>query len=352
MSPQEAKSRLTLILALSALALTGVALWPRHPSGPVAGPGIGGFQKGMVLGLFSLDDPGRIERQIEELEGLGVSSVALVVPWSIPDVRSLEMRPRADLTPTDAALRTAIRAAHERGMTALLMPILYVEDVGEGRWRGTLDPPGWTPWFAAYGRFILRYAELAGQEGAEYFIVGSELGSTEGRRAEWLDLIGKVRGVYSGRISYSANWDRPDLVSFADALDVLGMNAYHELSPVPGAPEEALVEAWGPIREAIGRWASRWGKRILFTEIGYPSRPGASVDPWNSQGGDEPDLEAQRRCYRAFRRAWGGEPVLEGVYFYIWWGDGGPADTGYTPRGKPAAEEIRRWYRGEERRQR
>jgi len=38
--------------------------------------------------------------------------------------------------------------------------------------------------------------------------------------------------------------------------------------------------------------------------------------------------------------------MLEGVYFYLWWGAGGPEDKDYTPRGKGAEAVIRDWFRG------
>src|SRR5207253_3061449 len=32
------------------------------------------------------------------------------------------------------------------------------------------------------------------------------------------------------------------------------------------------------------------------------------------------------------------------AFFYEWWGEGGPLDSRYTPRGKPAEELIRRFF--------
>ena len=39
-----------------------------------------------------------------------------------------------------------------------------------------------------------------------------------------------------------------------------------------------------------------------------------------------------------------GRPWLAGVYFYMWWDDPADGGIGYTPRGKPAAATLRRWY--------
>ena len=91
-------------------------------------------------------------------------------------------------------------------------------------------------------------------------------------------------------------------------------------------------------------WSRLHGRPILFTEVGYPSRRGAATDPWNYAARRPGDLEGQRRCYRAFAEAWEGVPELAGAFFYLWWGEGGPEDRDYTPRGKPAAHELSRWF--------
>jgi len=52
-------------------------------------------------------------------------------------------------------------------------------------------------------------------------------------------------------------------------------------------------------------------------------------------------------AFAAFRRTWtiaakdSPPSPLEGVYIWNWYGYGGPASNGYTPRGKPAVDEIK-----------
>ena len=54
-----------------------------------------------------------------------------------------------------------------------------------------------------------------------------------------------------------------------------------------------------------------------------------------------PNPDEQRRAFAAFRRAWSGNAVLDGVYIWNWYGFGGGGTVGYTPRGKPAEVEVR-----------
>jgi hypothetical protein len=271
------------LLAAMIVALFHVAA-PAGPAPAVAFTGSGSpgtFHKGMVFGLFARDDRGHTDRAIADLKALGVDSVCIVIPWVTPDVQSLELAPRGDMTPGDAALEYAIKKAHAAGMRVFLMPFIYVDRVAPGMWRGTLAPPDWGAWFDVYGRFLLRYAALADRLGVEMLSVGSELCSTEERRGDWQALIGKVRGAYGGLLTYSANWDHLDSVSFLDLLDVAGMNAYFELSDQDDPSLEDLMAAWGRVKPGIDAWRARAGLPLLITEVGYPSRLRAAADPWD-----------------------------------------------------------------------
>jgi len=336
---------------LAAAAVTAAALIASSGScGVLDAPRLRGdatarFEKGMVFGLYSHAEPSHTFRALDEIRSLGTNSIAIMIPWVTADIHSADIAPHPQITPSDRSLRRAIRTAHDLGMRVLLMPFVYVAELGEGEWRGTLAPPDWEAWFEQYGDFILHYAALSEEEGVHFFSVGSELCSTESRRRDWERLIGSVRGVFTGKVTYSANWDHRDGLEFAGSLDLLGMNAYFELGE-PDAPVEVLVAAWGPILEEVEAWRSRFGKDLILTEVGYPSRAGAVGDPWNHGATGDAAPQEQFRLYEAFRRAWGGNPHLQGVYFYQWWGAGGPLDTGYTPRGKPAETVVREWYAG------
>jgi glycosyl hydrolase family 113 len=299
----------------------------------------------VVFGLFARTEPGYIESSLGEIRDLGADAVSIVIPWVTPDVRSLEIAPRADMTPGDGALREAIREAHRLGMSVFLLPLLYVDVTAPGEWRGTLSPPDWNAWFASYSRRLLPLAALAEEERVELLSVGSELCSSETRRDAWLDLIARTRKVYGGSLTYSANWDHLEPVSFLDALDFAGTNAYFKLTDDPDADEPDLKAAWDQVIPTIESWRSRSGKPLILTEVGYPSRRGSGIDPWDYGSQAPVDLAAQWRCYRAFVHAWTGNPSLSGVYFYLWWGGGGATDRGYTPRGKPAEQVLRAWFR-------
>ena len=309
-----------------------------------------GFRRGASLGLFVSDPEPAVQQRIysmllDEMAATGVTDVELVVRYGQQTVDSPGLARRAGLTPDDALLATVIGAARARGMRVFLLPIVHVEERAMGVWRGTLAPPDLERWWADYRAFVLHYARLAEASGAVgLFSVGSELLSLEGEVPRWRALIADVRAVYHGQLTYSANWDHYAQVPFWDALDVVGLTAYHELTPIADPDEAALVAGWRSWAEALIAWADARDLRFVSTEIGYPSSAHGAARPWDHREGEHPALDLQLRCYRALYRAWHAEPRLAGLYVWNWFGFGGADDRGYTPRGKPARAVLARWF--------
>ena len=286
-----------------------------------------------------------LDAQVDEVAALGANQLQIVVQWGQHDIRSSAIAPYQWGT-DDEEIRRVIRHAHRRGLGVLLFPIVHVAQKARGEWRGKLVPGDGAAWWRDYRRFILHYAQLAASEGVSLFSVGSELGSMERDEARWRALISEVRAVFPGALTYSANWDHFLNVGFWDALDLVGLNAYHPITTRADATEAELRIAWVLIRDQILRWLSFVRRPLVFTEVGYPSVDGGAVRPYAHDSDRPVDLEEQRRAYAAFVGAWRGQEALHGTYFWVWQGAGGPTDAGYTPRGKPALDVLRGWYRG------
>ena len=107
----------------------------------------------------------------------------------------------------------------------------------------------------------------------------------------WRRVIEEVRGVYSGALTYAANFDQYHQVGFWDALDVIGVNAYFplrdELSSAPVAELEAkMIESWRRVLGGIDevRAAQHPDAPVIFTELGYTSWRGSTIQPWAGDG--------------------------------------------------------------------
>ena len=304
----------------------------------------------MALGLYGHpNDPARADEEMAAIARLGATGIVLPVFWSSPDTASTVIEPFDYGVPQsaydDAVVAIAARA-HARGLAFQLLPIVRLERIGPGSWRGTLQPTDWDAWWSSYRRFILHHAAVAERAGAEYFCVGSELGTTESQRDRWIQLIGDVRRATRARLVSSANWDHYREVTFWDALDGIGLSAYFELSRAPGASQEALDAAWREHRDAILAWARPLRRPLYLTEVGYPAQSGAAVHPWDDTRQEPADPEAQARCYRAFAAAWRETPELAGATIWIWeHGKSGPEDGSYAIAGKPSAGIVEAFFR-------
>lgn len=301
--------------------------------------------RGMSLGHHSDIPPQALAEKLTEIRDLGATHVTVVLSWSTRDVRSNEIAPRKGHTPSDAKLAMMIDQSHRKGLKVLLFPLVDVRKRKPLEWRGTIKPNNWDAWWEHYRRFVLHYADLAQKHRADVLCVGSELVSTESMRQRWEHLIRLVRQRYSGQLLYSANWDHYEPVSFWDLVDLVGLTAYYRLTTDRQATTEAMEQTWREIRGKLLRWARRTKRPFLFTEVGYPSLDGGAVNPWDYTQRTSPDPDEQLRAYRAFISTWSDVPQLAGVFFWDWYGEGGPRHTGYTPRNKPAEHAIRAWFR-------
>ena len=111
--------------------------------------------------------------------------------------------------------------------------------------------------------------------------------------AHWRDLITATREIYSGKLTYAANFDHYQQVGFWSELDFIGINSYfslrRHLDDQPGRDEllEQFTAAWRVIFDRIDLFRRSAGLDdvpILFTEIGYTFRRHATVEPWNHEG--------------------------------------------------------------------
>jgi hypothetical protein len=334
--------RLALFLAVTALVVGAMAArGPLVPSDP------DGFQRGVALGLFATDPEWDYGSMLREIRALGATDVEIGVPWSQAGLEVPTIARRDGLSPSNATIQRTLRQAHALGLRVLLFPIVRVEVREPSEWRGRIrfeDPALADAWWASYAAFIGDMARLAHDEGVERLSIGSELLALEQERPRWEALIGEVRRNYDGRLLYSANWDHFDGVAFWDLVDEAGVTGYFELTRKRAPSAEELNRGWRRAKDALRAFAHRAGKPLILTEVGYPSLDGANMRPWDETRKADVDVDEQRQCYEVFADATRGASFIRGVYFWNWFGIGGPNDTGYSPRGKPAAAVIERYF--------
>ena len=233
-----------------------------------------------------------------------------------------------------ANLGATIDAAHARGLAVLVKPLV---DSKDGIWRGQFQPTDPAAFFASYKTMIVAEAQTAEAHHAELFAIGCETDQLAGSAhlADWTDIIAAVREVYSGKLTYAAEWPDPAAVSFWSQLDYAGIDNYVPLSHDPAPTIDELIAAWtqassdpevqqyfgakSPIR-FFEDFAASVGKPLLFTELGYGSNTLAAADPANFWDPASPDPALQAKLYQAFFEAWNRESssALKGVFLWDW----------------------------------
>jgi hypothetical protein len=271
----------------------------------------------------------------------------------------IEIHPDAGYwTESDSGIVSLAAMARARGMKLMLKPQLWIMGGSGGAKLAEVGPatePEWSEWFASYRAFLLHYAALAERAHVDLLCVGAELTRATTTHPEaWRELIAAARRVYHGRLTYGANWSgEARAISFWDALDAIGVQAYYPLASRPFPPEAELEQGWAPAIAALDSLHARWGKPILFTEVGWKSTSDAAVRPWEwtenvSQLLTRVSTRVQADAYEAFFRTVWKRPWFGGAFIWKWYANhmraGGPADIDFTPQNKPAEAVIAREF--------
>lgn len=284
--------------------------------------------------------------RIDRLAADHATDVTLVISYRQATRTSSDVVP-GPATPTDAALSSVVGYAHSRGLH--VSAVVHV-DPDDGSWRAYISPADRDRWFAGYDAVLRHDASLLQAAGAETFCLGAEMTGVSTNEADpsdgarWAALIADVRHLYSGRLTYSAQRQggssEVDRVTFWPLLDEIGISAYWALGSSTTDTVAGLESAWAGIDSAqVQPLYVRWGKPVLFTEVGYRSYPGSHLQPWNYTAGTSYDGEEQARDYHALLQYWQTRPYWAGVAFWELGPNGGSAnagDLGYTMEGKPA----------------
>ena len=247
----------------------------------------------------------------------------------------------------DDAVVHAVSVASDIGMYTLLKPQIYVG----GSWPGGIDMPTdaqWDKFHDYYYRWIRHYAFLAEIHEMDALCIGVEFTkATLSQPKAWREMIKKTRVLYSGQLTYAANWGTEfENIEFWDDLDFIGLNSYYPLSKKDKPTDEEMRLQFDTVKMKIKKVFDRFKKPIVFTEIGF-----RSVDtPWKNPHAEADETiseEAQRRSYEIIFEGIQNEPWCRGI---LWWKFPsyleyrGEHNNAFTPNNKLAEETVRDWF--------
>ncbi len=227
----------------------------------------------------------------------------------------------------DIGLSHTAQLAKQKGIKTLLKPHIWLRQ-GNGKWRSDIEmdsPKDWQEWFYQYKKFILHHAQLAETHGFEGLCIGTELYITSAKHEkEWRNIIAEIRKVYSGQLTYAANFYKEyNEIQFWDALDFIGLQAYFPLTDKESPSLKDLEKGWGMHHKELEKLYKKWQKPIVFTEIGYRSSQDAAIRPWEweDKGPVETEkisAETQALCYKAMFKTFWKEEWMAGVFLWKW----------------------------------
>ena len=273
----------------------------------------------------------------------------------------------------EVELTEMVKAFHDHGIHPVLKPCLTPLD---GAWMGSVAMPSTSQiagvshnytgeWFASYTDAICFYAEFAEKNNIAAMMVGAENYGVEPWDDEWLRLIEKVRGIYSGPLTYEftpSSHNQREL-KWVGSLDFLSYSYYPPARKLPDgmlfrdAPAlsvEEMTAFLAPNRERIRAIVEHFGNLpIAFTEIGVRSAHGCTARPYDYLTETDYDGEEQANYMEAVFQTFSDIPQWLGLYWWKWdetqnrphYHTDARGDKGFTIQGKPAEEVLRRWFK-------
>lgn len=257
-------------------------------------------------------------RSLAEITSLGAGWVAIHPYARVEKNGAIRFRPAGEA----GYLGRAADLAGQANVKLFWKP--HLAYWGNFEWRGAIafgdDTDAWRRFFDGYRAFIVDQARFAESVGVDLLAVGVEYELTTHHESEWRQIIAAVRSVFSGRLTYAANWDSLDQVPFWDALDLIGVHAYFPLTR-EGRPDRSTIwQGWDEPLARLAHLSQVLGEKpVLFAEIGYSRSPRAAIEPWIPDNQDTPAVRSLRRmlievAVERIERV----PFVAGMFWWKW----------------------------------
>ncbi len=294
------------------------------------------------------------QHHVEEILNIHANHAAVMPFGFIREINSPEIifdTERQWFGETKSGAKQYIEMLHKNGVEVMLKPQIWI---WRGEFTGTLKMQSEEDWIAletSYEKFLMSYALLAEETNTALLCIGTELEQfVKNRPVFWKNLIGKIRNVYKGKLTYAANWDEYPRTTFWEDIDFIGIDAYFPLSEERTPSVEQLKKGWKKHKDQMSALSSEKNKPIIFTEYGYRSMDYTAKKPWLVDRNDENvNLEGQVNAKKAIFEEFWNEDWFAGGYVWKWFihhdKAGGDDDNRFTPQNKPAQLVIRDFYK-------
>lgn len=238
-------------------------------------------------------------------------------------------------------------AAHIKGIKVLVKPHLWIMN---GDFTGDIkNPINQSQWENQYENYMLTYAKLCELHKVEMLSIGNELKTPVSSNPNyWTEMIKKIRLVYTGKLTYSANWDNFDKIPFWDKLDLIGINAYFPVCNEKTPSKKCLAKGWKTWVKKINHLKIKTQKPVIFTELGYRSTDYCCKQPWSFSNNNGKQNKCQENAYQFFFDNIYGKEVT-GVFLWKYFDKNDPHSKNdhYSPQRNKSWFTIKKYFLNE-----
>ena len=249
----------------------------------------------------------------------------------------------------DEGIKKTIRLCRDQGLKIMLKPQIWIMNGYTGDFN-CANSSNWEVFETSYKKFILHFAEIADEYNVELFCLGTEWREFIAAREKfWFGLIEQIKTSYQGQLTYASNWDDYESVPFWNQMDFIGINGYFPISINKNPSIQELTTGWEIHSKKLSKFSKKYDKKIIFTEIGYRSMIGATLQPWEHSSRKKASPTIQKRAFEALFNVIWEKDWFAGLFIWKWYhnheSQGGADNIDFTPQNKVAETYIRSFWR-------
>ena len=248
-----------------------------------------------------------MQQSSQQVKNLGANWQYIDPTWSFTSVNPPILQPVAGQDAMWPDLIDTIQKAHDQGLKVALNPQPNFSSneaascdtepcpTAKDLWwqAGARDFSWWLEWFVHYRTFLMNYADLAAQTGAEALVVGGDWlnpalpngvlfdGQPSGVPADaeqrWRSLLAEVRQKYSGSIVWAlSDKDVQAPPPFLDAVDrvLVEWSIDPAASDTPAVPTTELATQFGGLMDGKIKGLQTATAKPIIIALNAPSNPG------------------------------------------------------------------------------
>jgi hypothetical protein len=319
---------------------------------------------------------------------VGANMVVLTPSWTVSSIAPLKLatQPGQDPLWIDTVIMSQL--ARNQGLNVAIFPTPQFPPSADTSisasaqfWKNApKDAVWWQTWFTQYRSFLVNYADLAAQSGAQTLILGGDWvtpalpggllpdGSSSNvpadAEAQWRSILQDVRAHFKGQVLWALPYQKSSITAPVSFLrDVDGIYLLWSISIAPSSTAtktDYANEAGRLLDNEVAPLSSLLGKPI-FLAVSYPSASGAASGCVPNGAGSCLDFDALSRpnadvsaaslslqtqadIYEAMLIAINARPWVSGFVSRGYYLPAALQDKSTSIHGKPAATVLWYWF--------